>query len=290
MRGVALIASAALAFEDVMHEIGSDEHLQLLQMSARRHEETQPFDASNFGDGGPYEVLGFNQECPDESQLLTLRQCAEAVWSGKVPNVNRIGSSTLYGPISQADGPRGCWYAKTREVYYNANPTGSPHRNRKPICGVNGGRLAETQLNEAKLPVGGVELRPVNTVCDECGILTNEQCHMAGAQLGIPSITIGKFGIYQSNQNGTKLGGNGPAGCYRVGQQLYYNFDTPAERDWNVPHGKRQPICGVCPTTTTPAPTPPAPPPAVEEPGDHAEAVGDPHITTITNRHFDMER
>jgi len=292
MKVFAFIASAALAFEDVMHEIDSDEHLQLLQVSARRHEETQPFDASGYGDGGPYEILGFSQECPAD-QLLTLHQCAEAYWTlqnkpGNVGALNLMGPISQYGPLSQGDGPRGCWYAVTRAIYYNANPTGKAHPRRKPICGVNGGRLAETQLDEAALPAGGIELRPTNTVCDECGILTNEQCQIAGKQLGIRSLAIGAFGIYQSNQNSSGLGGKGPAGCYKRSNLLYYNFDTAADdEEWNVPHPNRHPICGVCPTTTTPAPTtpPPAPPP-----GDNAEAVGDPHLMTNTGRHFDIEK
>jgi hypothetical protein len=294
MKSFAVIVSAALAFEDVMHEIASDEHLQLLQLSARRHEETQPFDASGYGDGGPYEILGFGQECPDD-QLLTLHQCAEAVWTldnkpGNFGALNLRGPHS-YGPISQGDGPRGCWYAKTRSIYYNAMPTGKAHRNRKPICGVNGGRLAETQLDQASLPADGVELQAVNTVCDECGLLTNEQCQLAGKlpQLGIKERGgASGFGIYQSNKNGTIQGGKGPAACFKRSGLLYFNFDTAADdAEYNVPHPKRQPICGVCPTTTTTAPTeaPPAPPPS-----DAAEAVGDPHITTNTGRHFDVEQ
>jgi hypothetical protein len=293
MKGVAVIVSAVLAFEDVMHEMETDEHLQLLQVSARRHDETQPFDASGYGDGGPYEILGFGQECPDD-QLLTLHQCAEAYWTlqnkpGNFGALNLPPRQGAYGPISQGDGPRGCWYAQTRAIYYNAMPTGMAHPRRKPICGVNGGRLADTQLDEAALPDGGVELRPVNTVCDECGVLTNEQCQLAGKQLGIQSRQLAAFGIYQSNQNGTTLGGKGPGGCFTLSNRLlYYNFDTASDdEEWNVPHPRRQPICGVCPTTTTPAPITPPPAPPL---GDNAEAVGDPHIMTNTGRHFDIEK
>lgn len=274
-----------------------DEHLQLLQLSARRQQDHVYLDANQ----GPFETLAAGSECPDD-QLLTLHQCAEASWGGAVQNVNQ--ALQTYGPMVAilAPGnmpfPRGCSYwTANRGVYYNPAPPGvltKPNAQIKPVCGANGGRLAEKQ-EEAALPAGGVEKRPVNTVCDECGILSLDQCKLAGDFFGVSSQALGNkfaggYPVLQSNANASKINGPSPRGCFfwTQNKHMYFNFDSETDPDNSAPHPQKQPICGVCDTTTT---TTPAPPEEIVSPlpGDNAEAVGDPHIVTNNGEHFDMQ-
>jgi len=249
---------------------------------------------------GKYELLGAGSQCPDD-QILTLAQCSGASWPGAtyvgaVPDINP-GLQT-YGAMasvpSAGSAVRGCYYATNRGVYWNGEPTGTPNPLHKPICAASGGRLAEKQ-EEAALPAGGVEKHPLNTVCDDCGVLSVDQCKLAGESLGITPAKNSEYGnwpIYKSNRNATKLGGPGPRGCYYIPANgyLYFNFDPVVFPDNSRPHAVKQPICGVCDTTTTTTPAPEEiEPPAPGDDDDAAEAVGDPHITTNEGEHFDMQ-
>jgi hypothetical protein len=288
-------SGAALASEDVMNDVYSNEHLHLLQLSARRNQQHVEMNASYVPENsqGPYQVLGFNTECPDD-QILTLRQCSEAAWDKTVvAAVVRISPPFFYHGVNNGNGPPGCYYVPNSNgglVYYNPQMSWERRpRQWKSICGVNGGRVAQ-KPEEAALPPGGVEHLAANTECGECGLLSLDECKLAGEALGLhlqgngyplvftrinprlPRKPLGCWSRHSSSQGHRGL--------------IQWNMDTEDDGYGHGPDPIARPICGVCPTTTT---TTPAPPPPPDDSNDVAEAVGDPHITTNGGKHFDMQ-
>lgn len=295
--------------EDVMNDMHTEEHLQLLQLSARRHQQNVEKNAAPGvlapeDTQGPYVTLDVNTECP-EDQILTLRQCTQAAWSGVLPDQGN--QPQTYGAINLLpEAPAGCfiWVGRTNnqyrrapptfQVYYNANPTGRPDPGYKPVCSVNGGRQAEL-AQEVTLPTGGVEQLPASTECDECGVLSLDQCKLAAETLGLASAMRFAWGwplftTFQNEHSFNRAVDQQPAprGCTIFNNNLvYWNQDSTDDFYKSAPHHWRRPICGVCDPTTTTTTTPA--PPQVEPAGDAAEAVGDPHITTNEGEHFDMQ-
>jgi len=293
---VLLGAGASLTPELIMSDVHTDEHLQLLQVSAKRHQQAYEGGLAPESGQGPYQTLGVNTVCPDD-QVLTLRQCTEAAWSQAVPGVNL--AFHVYGAQNaphHLPGPRGCWFLTLNKgVYYNANPTGSPDGRIQPVCSVNGGRVAQKQ-EEAALPAGGVFKKAFNTMCDECGVLNLDECKLAGESLGLMANQNAAQGdgwpLYASFQNPhTRVNQwASPQGCFQANNNVvYWNMDTTDDQYDFAPLPSRAPICKACPTTTTTTPAPPPPPVEEVAPGDQAEAVADPHIATNTGRHFDMQ-
>jgi len=250
-----------------------------------------------------------NTPCaPDEE--LSLDQCVEAWKSEEFGKPIRSSQRYMKGPgiHNDGNGPTGCFVAADydNQVYWGpGRKDGRTRANpgRPSICAANGGgdRINEPGINEP-LPAEGVELQPVNTQC-QCGILSLDQCaawmqanraalnlafHQFSGSMGdgLPFIQT-DFLAELNNPNQYGVGGSGPRGCYATANparvlEVYYNPDDADEPVSD--HPRRQPICPVCPPTTTPAVAP-------EEPDvDVAQATGDPHITTNHGKTFDLSQ
>jgi len=254
-------------------------------------------------------------------EALTFEQCISAK-QNDIPN--RSGPE-IY-PEIHLSGPRGCFFHGfgNNAVYYNVDPIDMPHSQFNPICSPEGGRdfqqegcvrdtdqsscLNGDETHSMTLPPAGVETLPGGSAqCGECGVLNLDQCFLATGVVENPCIDTGlgsRCIPYFSERPGGKSNGpefakiEGPVGCFRGspdgtdGRQrigIYYNPGPTGG-----PLDNAEPICGVCPTTTTPAPTTPAPttPAPISPPGvdDEASAVGDPHMNTAYEKEFDLEQ
>merc|ERR1719201_1174757 len=225
---------------------------------------------------GPYVTLGLNSVCPDD-QILTLRQCAQAVWSGVVTDADPVRAPQTYGCGNIFENsPRGCnvWVGGrgNKMVYYNPSPAGRANPEFKAICSVHGGRLAEKE-EEVTLPAGGVEQLPASTECAPGTLLTSlDQCKLAVESLGLAAAMKYAYGYPHWTTFQNELSKNravdqqaAPLGCTQFNNNLvYWNMDTKDDFYKSAPHHWRRPICAKVPmTTTTPAPatstTTPAP-------------------------------
>lgn len=298
MKCVALAAfcSIGAAANDVIAE--GDDGLSLLQTRAIIRDDASKVDTLTKG---PFKKNSFQEHCADDEQL-SLDQCTQAYLSREFGN-DPDDQSQIRGPLTHSDGngPEGCWLSpwmgKMAIWWAPGRLDGKKRieRGREPICSADGSgaRINEPGVGEP-LPAEGVEVLPVQSEC-ECGVLSFDQCAVwmqankanggrNGRALSGTQFVL-RFGegtpYISSNRYADRLGGVGPRGCYRSFTEMYYNPD-----DGDEPHSGHhdwEPICPVCPTTTTAGPTI-----APEEPvGNDAEAVGDPHITTNSGKHFD---
>jgi len=257
--------------------------LSLLQMRVEKHRE------------GPT-LRAAGSTC-DDSEVLTFEQCWEAYRGGAISGVSIIGQVPSGNPkVQRGYGDTGCYMHVNNNVYWNPGPGANLH-NFRPICAPNGGRAAElitpmSGTNNDPFEFKGympadVELRAQGTNCDECGILTFDQCNKATRE---QDVKLGLVGM-QTNPPEVQLN-PGYLGCYKwIGNgRAYFNPGSPGNTlEQYAPaagladtFAGSQPICGVCVTTTT------TEPPEVEEvEEDAAAAVGDPHLVTNTGSRFD---
>lgn len=246
-----------------------DEAVSLLQLRVEKHQE---------GLGRPT-VGPFGGECP-ESEILTYRECLEALMDGIGGNGMRQDGTINPPNLQKNPGPSGCFYfSGNRNIYYNPDAESRPHALFQPICSDTGGRKQE-RLDFPVDPMPEVELKQVGELCDEsCGRLTLDQCIKVSTDQLVANGNGQGSPIVQLNPGGY--------GCYKVdgNQHIYYNVESPGSQlieqanKGSVADVARH-ICGVCTTTTTTASPLPA---------DDAEAVGDPHIRTVSGKVFDLQ-
>jgi len=254
-------------------------------------------------------------------EVLTLAQCFEVQAKRLVPHA--IAEWSVMGSKRSATVhkiPSGCSLAGT-SLEWSDEPVGFAHPQYTPVCSRNGGRAAEIasqgmscqeptceqppgdhQLNwnEDGTPLPELQILGAGAVCEEaCGLLTYAQCAKA-ADTGVLEEIDGRDHMKRWPQFQCNGGGHSrpavPSGCW-IGANFgvaplpsFCPYDTPdgALAEWvsdsgvGVGWGLARPVCGVCTTTTTP-------PPRVDQPeDDEGAAVGDPHMTTNTDSHFEL--
>jgi len=287
-----LVVSAALTPSGVAagYDTFPDEGLSLLQVSAQPHREVATLDA-----WGGATIRAGGTQC-DDSEVLSYAECLEVLRTG-------IGSYTFdkryTAKLQFAPGTTGCFVHVNNQLYYNPGP-GTPFGPFRPICSPEGTR-AQEMLDPMQGPVDKpynyagwkpteFELGDKGGQCDECGILTLDQCITAMRQPEFrQSARIVGTGMEVQLNPGMQA-------CYKANNNnVYFNPGTPGNplQDYapsaglaNVA-GVSWPVCGKCTTTTTtPAPEVVEEAPEAE---DGASAAGDPHIMTNSGDHFDVQ-
>jgi len=292
MANLILVATASLAAATVFE---TDEGLSLMQLRAQPLREVSTLDVwggATLGAGG--------SQC-DDSEVLTYAECLEVLRTG----IEGYTFDQRYTPKLQfSPGTTGCFLYVNNQLYYNPGP-GTPFGKFRSICSSEG-----TRSQEMLDPMVGVKDKPYNYAgfvptefelgalgaqCDECGILTLDQCisAMRSPEFRASAGIRGTGMEVQLNP--------GMQACYKANNNnVYFNPGTPGSplQDYAPSAGLGNtagvswPVCGKCTTTTT-TPAPPttlAPEPEAPEPEDAASAVGDPHLTTNTGNHFDYQQ
>jgi len=281
------VATASLGVATAF-EILADEGLSLLQMRTK--------EISTLSAWGGATLRPANTQC-DDNEVLSYAECLEVLRTG----IDSYTFDKRYTPKLQfAPGTTGCFMHENNQLYYNPGP-GTPYRTFRPICSPEGTR-AQEMLDPMLGPVDKpykyagyepteFELGPRGGQCDEsCGILTLDQCITAMRQPAFRT-SAGIIGTGMEVQLNP-----GMQACYKANNNnVYFNPGTPGNpvQDYAPSAGLGNtagvswPVCGNCqPTTTTAAP----PAVVVSEPEDEGSAVGDPHMSTNTGKHFDYQQ
>jgi len=176
---------------------------------------------------------------------------------------------------------------------------------------INSRRL--TWADSSSVVVPELTLGAKGGVCeDTCALLTYEQCTRASDSGMLEQLTgytggWNRFAPISQHFGFNHAPGSMPSGCSWSGRDTFYfnPLDTPSAinagpggEPWVTPTGvgvgwnQVAPICGKCttttPTTTTTSTEPPAELPPIDEVGDDAAAVADPHMQTSSGGKYDL--